>query len=151
MSYLKSGPISMREITGGSDSFDKGIGANAIFLGNIRNDTVDGKKVKEIVYSAYSEMAEKAFSKIEEEVTAKHLVKKITILHSIGTVKAGETSMLVSVFSKHRAAAFDALRESVERIKAEAPVWKKEIYEDESYVWVNSEVSPGCRNLPTSD
>ena len=68
------------------------------------------------------------------------------IYHSIGEVKAGEMSLLVMVSASHRRDTFPALKYIVEQIKAKAPVWKKEIYEDESYKWVSNEESAMRKN-----
>ena len=57
------------------------------------------------------------------------------IYHSIGKVKAGEICLFFFVSSKHRASAFDACRYIVEEIKANVPIWGKEIFEDETFVW----------------
>jgi molybdopterin synthase catalytic subunit len=112
------------------------IGAHAIFLGQVRADAKDGKAVKAIEYSAYPEMAENILSEIREDLFSRYPITCMHIYHSIGTVKAGEISLFVFVSCKHRKESFDALRDIVELIKAKVPVWKKEIYEDESHVWV---------------
>ncbi len=112
------------------------IGAHAIFLGQVRADEKDGKKVKEIVYSAYNEMAENTMSQIREEVFSQYPVTCLHIYHSVGIVKAGEISLFVFVSCKHRQESYRALENIVELIKAKVPVWKKEVYEDESYAWL---------------
>jgi molybdopterin synthase catalytic subunit len=112
------------------------IGAHAIFLGQVRADAKDGKAVKAIEYSAYPEMAENILSEIREDLFSRYPITCMHIYHSIGTVKAGEISLFVFVSCKHRKESFDALRDIVELIKAKLPVWKKEIYEDESHLWV---------------
>jgi molybdopterin synthase catalytic subunit len=112
------------------------IGAHAIFLGQVRADAKDGKAVKAIEYSAYPEMAESILSEIREDLFSRYPITCMHIYHSVGTVKAGEISLFVFVSCKHRKESFDALRDIVELLKAKVPVWKKEIYEDESHVWV---------------
>jgi molybdopterin synthase catalytic subunit len=112
------------------------IGAHAIFLGQVRADAREGKAVKAIEYSAYPEMAENILSEIREDLFSRYPITCMHIYHSIGTVNAGEISLFVFVSCKHRKESFDALRDIVELIKAKVPVWKKEIYEDESHVWV---------------
>jgi molybdopterin synthase catalytic subunit len=81
-------------------------------------------------------MAENILSEIREDLFSRYPITCMHIYHSIGTVNAGEISLFVFVSCKHRKESFDALREIVELIKAKVPVWKKEIYEDESHVWV---------------
>lgn len=112
-----------------------GIGGHAIFMGQVRADEVAGKAVKAINYSAYSEMAEDVFYTIREAAFAKYDLVCMHIYHSVGLVKAGEISLFVFVSSKHRAPAFDACREIVEEIKKQAPVWGKEILEDDTHHW----------------
>lgn len=112
------------------------IGAHAIFLGQVRADAKNGKAVRAIEYSAYHEMAENILAQIREEIFSQYPVICMHIYHSLGTVKAGEISLFVFISCKHRQQSFDALRDIVELIKARVPVWKKEVYEDETYTWV---------------
>ncbi len=111
------------------------IGAHDIFLGQVRNDLIENKTVVAIDYSAYEEMAEQKFHEIREAAFSKYNLVCLHIYHSIGIVKAGEICLFVFVSSKHRTDAFDACREIVEQIKAQVPIWGKEIFEDESHVW----------------
>jgi molybdopterin synthase catalytic subunit len=111
------------------------IGAHDIFLGQVRADEIDGKKVVAIDYSAYTEMADKAFHEIREAAFAKYDLSCMHIYHSLGVVKAGEICLFVFVSSKHRKMAFDACQEIVEEIKAKVPIFGKEIFADESYQW----------------
>ncbi len=111
------------------------IGAHDIFLGQVRADEIDGKKVVAIDYSAYTEMADKAFHEIREAAFAKYTLSCMHIYHSLGIVKTGEICLFVFVSSKHRKMAFDACREIVEEIKAKVPIFGKEIFEDESHQW----------------
>ena len=112
------------------------IGAHAIFLGQVRADEKNGKAVKGIAYSAYPEMAENILAEIREQIFSQYPVICMHIYHSLGMVKVGEISLFVFISCKHRQQSFDALRDIVELIKAKVPVWKKEIYEDESYAWI---------------
>lgn len=111
------------------------IGAHDIFLGQVRADEIDGKIVQGIDYSAYEEMAEQKFYEIREAAFEKFDLTCMHIYHSIGPVKAGEICLFVFTSSKHRAIAMDACRFLVEEIKANVPVFGKEIFEDESYQW----------------
>lgn len=134
---LVNGPISPAFI---ADSIAKhssktNIGGHAIFMGQVRADEVNGKPVKAIDYSAYDEMAEEVFYNIREAAFTKYDLVCMHIYHSLGVVKAGEISLFVFVSSKHRAPAFDACREIVEDIKKQAPVWGKEILEDDTHLW----------------
>ena len=113
------------------------IGAHDIFLGQVRADEIDGKEVVAITYSAYEEMANKVFHNIRESAFEKYDLTCSHIYHSIGKVKAGEICLFVFTSSKHRQMAFDACRYITEEIKKQAPVFGKELFEDETYQWKN--------------
>lgn len=114
------------------------IGAHAIFLGQIRKDMKDNRVVKDIEYSSHNVMAEQVFETIRESAFSKYEIVCMHIYHSLGTVKVGEVSLFVFVSCQHRAQSFEALEYLVEEIKAKAPIWKKENYEDETYSWIGS-------------
>ena len=111
------------------------IGGHSIFLGQIRADKIDGKEVASIEYTAYEEMALDMMYTIRENIFAKYDLTCMHVYHSLGNVKAGEISLFVFTSSAHRKAAIDACEETVKRIKAELPVWGKEIFADETYTW----------------
>ena len=111
------------------------IGAHNIFLGQVRADMIDGKQVVAIEYSAYPEMADKVFHEIREGAFARFELTCLHIYHSTGRVKAGEICLFVFVSSKHRDMAYDASRWLVEEIKAKVPIFGKELFADNSYVW----------------
>jgi len=112
-----------------------GIGAHDIFLGQVRADVIDGKEVKAIDYSAYESMANQKFHEIREATFAKYELSCMHIYHSIGRVETGEICLFVFVSAPHRKVVFDALHYVVEEIKAEVPVFGKEVFGDESYQW----------------
>lgn len=111
------------------------IGAHDIFLGQVRADEIEGKTVSAIEYSAYEEMAEDKFHEIREATFEKFDLTCMHIYHSLGRVQAGEICLFVFTSSKHRKMAMDACRHLVEEIKAEVPIFGKEIFEDETHVW----------------
>ena len=111
------------------------IGAHDIFLGQVRSDIIDDKTVVAINYEAYQEMADDLFYEIREAAFAKYNLVCMHIYHSLGVVKAGEICLFVFVSSKHRKVAFEACEDIVEQIKAMTPIWGKEIFEDDSFVW----------------
>ena len=111
------------------------IGAHDIFLGQVRADVIDGKEVKAIDYSAYEAMANKKFHEIREAAFGKYELSCMHIYHSMGRVEAGEICLFVFVSSPHRKVVFEALQHVVEEIKAQVPVFGKEVFEDESYQW----------------
>jgi molybdopterin synthase catalytic subunit len=111
------------------------IGAHDIFLGQVRSDIIDDKTVVAINYEAYLEMADEQFHQIREAAFAKFDLVCMHIYHSLGFVKAGEICLFVFVSSKHRKVAFEACQDIVEQIKAMTPIWGKEIFEDDTFVW----------------
>lgn len=111
------------------------IGAHQIFLGQVRNDMIDGKEVVAIEYSAYEEMANKVFHEIKEEAFTKFQMTCMHIYHSKGRVNKGEICLFVFTSSPHRRTAIESCEWVVERIKEKAPVFGKEVFEDESFVW----------------
>ena len=112
------------------------VGAIAIFVGVVRGKRND-EKVLRLEYEAYEELASKVAEKIIEDAKTKYGIIDACIQHRIGTAKVGGDVMYVLVASKHRAEAFQALSEIVERIKRELPIWKKEVTEKGSY-WVEN-------------
>lgn len=115
------------------------IGAHDIFLGQVRADVIDGKKVAAIEYTAYETMAEAKFTEIREQAFEKFELSCMHIYHSLGIVRAGELCLFVFVSAPHRRVTFEALEFVVETLKKEVPVFGKELFEDESYQWkVNS-------------
>ncbi|OLY93147.1 molybdopterin synthase catalytic subunit [Cnuella takakiae] len=111
------------------------IGAHSIFLGQVRADTIDGKAVSAIEYTTYEDMAMEKMHAIREETFSKYNLTCMHVHHSLGTVAAGEICLFVFTSSNHRRMAIDACTEVVERIKAELPVWGKEVFEDETHQW----------------
>src|SRR6266496_897919 len=111
------------------------IGAHSIFLGQVRNDVINEKKVAAIDYTAYEEMALEKMHEIREAIFEKYTLTCMHVYHSLGKVAAGAISLFVFTSSIHRKAAIDACEETAERIKHELPVWGKELFEDETYQW----------------
>ncbi len=115
---------------------DTSAGGHSIFLGRVRADQLMDKTVKAIEYTAYEGMVDIETRKIAAEIlTSFDDVKSIEILHSLGVVKAGEISLLVGVAAGHRKQATEACSKAVELVKERLPVWKKEIYGDDSHEW----------------
>ena len=122
-------------------STQKTIGGHSIFLGQVRADSMNDKIVAAIDYSTYEEMALEKMHEIREEIFAKYPLTCMHVYHSLGKIAAGEICLFVFTSSAHRKAAIEACNETVEKIKAELPVWGKEIFapesgsSDESYQW----------------
>lgn len=111
------------------------IGAHSIFLGQVRADTIEAKKVIAIEYTSYEGMALEKMQVIREDIFRKYPITCMHVYHSLGKVKAGEICLFVFTSAAHRREAADATAETVERLKAELPIWGKEIMEDETHQW----------------
>ena len=138
--YLIEGRISPELISTQVQNHQKktGIGAHTLFLGQVRADEIDQKRVIAIEYSAYVEMAEKEIANIREKTFEKYDMSCLHIYHSLGEVKVGEVSLFVMVSTAHRQDTFSALEFIVEQIKHKVPIWKKEIFEDGTEQWVDT-------------
>ena len=112
-----------------------GIGAHAIFLGQVRADIIDVKQVMAIDYTTYEEMALEKMQQIREEMISKFGLTCMHVYHSLGKILAGEVCLFVFTSSAHRQAAMEACNETVERVKAELPIWGKEIFSDQTTQW----------------
>jgi molybdopterin synthase catalytic subunit len=113
----------------------KNIGGHSIFLGQVRADLIDDKEVSAIEYTAYEEMALAKMHEIRELIFAKYPLTCMHVYHSLGRVRAGEICLFVFTSAAHRKEAIDACEETVESIKAELPIWGKEVFVDETYQW----------------
>jgi molybdopterin synthase catalytic subunit len=136
--YFVDGPIGTEVISGLVSNYQSKheLGVQCIFLGQVRADEKDKSRVQSIQYSAYVEMAEMEMVKIKEDAVKKYGLSGINMLHSLGELNCGEISVLVLVSSAHREECFESLKYVVNEIKTKVPIWKKEIYDDGSYRWV---------------
>jgi len=137
-SYLTEGPVTHKIVTSVLDEMaeKKDAGGHTFFLGQVRADIIAGKTVKAIEYSAYEAMVKAEAEQIIKSVLVEFAdVRSVDIIHSTGLVKAGEISLLVAVAAGHRKQAIEACSKTVELIKERLPVWKKELYEDDSHTW----------------
>lgn len=136
--YLVKGPIRPEQVSADIAAIGSihSAGGISIFLGQVRDDITDGKKVSGIEYSAYEQMVSGVIDGIEKDIFARFSqVQLLKIRHSTGLVLAGEVSLEVIVAAGHREQATTACREAVELIKEKLPVWKKEYLEDSTYTW----------------
>ena len=136
--YLIEGPVTSGIIVSLIEKMatDKNSGGHSYFLGQVRADVIDGKTVMAIEYSAYESMVKVQADKIVISILSEfNDVRTVRILHSTGIVKAGEVSLAVLVSAGHRKQAIDACAKTVELIKDLLPVWKKEIFDDNSHAW----------------
>jgi molybdopterin synthase catalytic subunit len=111
-------------------------GGVCLFFGNVRSPN-DGRDVDRIEYSAYREMAEAELRRIAEEASRGREIGRVWVAHRTGTVRPGETAVLVAVSAVHRADAFDVCRAIIEELKRRAPIWKHEFHESGSR-WVSN-------------
>lgn len=111
------------------------IGGHSIFLGQVRADVIENKQVAAIEYTSYEELALQKMAVIRDEIISKYELTCMHVHHSLGHILAGQICLFVFTSSPHRAAAINACNETVERIKAELPIWGKEIFHDDSYQW----------------
>ena len=106
-------------------------GALCVFTGVVRNHN-DGKQVLYLEYEGYEEMVVAIFAEIEKEAKERFGVTRVRIVHRLGRMEIGETSVAVAVSSHHRKEAFEACRFAIDTLKHKAPIWKKEFYADGS-------------------
>ena len=112
-----------------------GIGGHSIFMGQVRADEVDGTAVTAIEYTAHQHLALTQMHTIREETFAKYPLHCLHVHHSLGSVKTGEICLFVFTSSAHRKPAIEACNELVERIKAELPIWGKELFDNQTHQW----------------
>ena len=115
-------------------------GAVIVFDGIVRNHS-RGRRTRFLEYSAYEPMAAAELEKLAQAALASYPVRDVRIVHRLGTLQIGETSVLIVVASAHRAAAFDAARWIIDTLKKTVPIWKKEYFEDGA-VWADGEPFP---------
>ncbi len=115
-------------------------GAALVFEGVVRNQT-RGRKTLYLDYEAYEEMALQQMEALASEALQQFQIRDVAIVHRLGRLQIGETSVLIAVASAHRAAAFDACRWLIDTLKRTVPIWKKEHFEDGA-VWADGEPFP---------
>lgn len=123
MSYLTDDPIDpqalVRKVMRPSD------GAYVLFEGVVRNHH-EGKAVESIFYDAYRPMAEKEMDAIVRDLQSRFPDVALTVVHRLGHLAVGDSSIAIVASSPHRAEAFEACRMTIDRIKETVPIWKKE-------------------------
>lgn len=112
-------------------------GAIVLFEGVVRNNT-GGRRTRFLDYECYEAMAVKVMAEIGRAIAAAHRISRIAMVHRLGRMEIGEASVVIVVTSPHRAAAFEAALEGINRLKKLVPVWKKEHFED-GEVWVEGD------------
>jgi molybdopterin synthase catalytic subunit len=107
------------------------------------------REVSRLDYEAYAEMAEERMAEILRDCVERHGLEAAAAEHRTGFVALGEASVIVAVSAAHREEAFAGAREAIDRIKAEAPIWKREVESDGASRWVKGEAPPLDRREPT--
>ncbi|HZQ42224.1 MAG TPA: molybdenum cofactor biosynthesis protein MoaE [Acidobacteriaceae bacterium] len=117
-----------------------GDGAVCVFDGIVRDNT-RGRATLHLDYEAYEEMALRQMRMLRDEAIANFGVREVAIVHRLGRLRVGETSVLIAVASAHRAAAFEACRHLIDTLKKTVPIWKREQFVDGA-VWADGEPFP---------
>lgn len=115
-------------------------GAVVVFEGVVRNQT-RGRKTLYLDYEAYEEMALQQMEGLAEQALKQFQVRDVALVHRLGQLEIGETSVLLVVASAHRAVAFEACRWLIDTLKRTVPIWKKEYFEDGA-VWADGDPFP---------
>jgi MoaE-MoaD fusion protein len=124
-------------------------GGVVIFDGIVRNNS-RGRATLYLDYEAYEEMALGEMQRLATEAREKFGVRQVTMVHRLGRLEIGETSVLIVVASAHRAQAFDACRWLIDTLKRIVPIWKKETFADGA-VWAPGEPFPAELQIPAAE
>jgi molybdopterin synthase catalytic subunit len=123
-----------------------GAGAVVLFLGTVREMTED-RQTRSLEYECYADMAERTLASLEAEARQHWALAGCSIVHRLGEVAVGETSVAIAVSAAHRGPAFEAGQWLIDRIKGVVPIWKREHWADGSSQWVHpgldAPVAPG--------
>lgn len=111
-------------------------GAAVLFVGTTREFTA-GRRTVTLHYEAYREMAEAELHKLATEAGKRFDLCHCAVVHRLGEVPLGETSIVIAVSAPHRADAFEAGRWLIDTIKQTVPIWKREQYDDGSNHWIH--------------
>ena len=111
-------------------------GAVVLFLGTVRK-TTDHRETDSLDYECYEEMAEKQLTQLEAEARREWPLIECVIVHRLGRLDVGQTSVAIAASSPHRREAFEAAEWLIDRIKQVVPIWKKENYSDGPSDWVH--------------
>jgi molybdopterin synthase catalytic subunit len=115
-------------------------GAIVTFDGFVRNQS-HNRLTLYLDYEAYESMALAKMREIGAQLHEKYRIHRIAIVHRLGRLEIGETSVFIAISAPHRAAAFDACRFAIDTLKRTVPIWKKEYFEDGA-VWADGELPP---------
>lgn len=119
-------------------------GAIVTFDGFVRNES-HGRTTEYLEYEAYEAMALSKMQEIATDLHDKFAIHRLAMVHRLGRLEIGETSVFIAVSAPHRAAAFDACRYAIDTLKKTVPIWKKEYFADGA-VWADGELPPAPRS-----
>jgi molybdopterin synthase catalytic subunit len=117
-------------------------GAIVTFDGFVRNES-HGRATKHLEYEAYEPMALAKMREIGAQLHEDFAIHRLAMVHRLGRLEIGETSVFIAVSAPHRGAAFDACRFAIDTLKRTVPIWKKEYFQDGA-VWAEGEVPPAA-------
>ena len=137
MTELTGHPIDVAAVIDGARC--PAAGAVVLFLGTVREATGQ-RRTSSLEYECYAEMAEKKLAELEAEARARWPLEECTIVHRLGHLPVGETSVAIAVSAAHRRPAFEAGQWLIDRVKEVVPIWKKENYVDGTSDWVHPAV-----------
>ena len=138
VTLLTRAPIDAQELVTAAKQGEDG--AVVVFDGIVRNNS-RGRQTLHLNYEAYEEMAAKQMDELAREARTRFGVRQVTMIHRLGRLLVGETSVLIVVASAHRGQAFEANRWLIDTLKKTVPIWKKETFVDGA-VWVDGEPFP---------
>jgi molybdopterin synthase catalytic subunit len=109
-----------------------------VFLGTTRAETnADGRHLLALDYEAYGPMALKRMRDLAIDARARWPIVRLATLHRVGRVEIGQPSVIIAVATPHRAEAFAACRWIIDSLKADVPIWKREVWDDGTGSWVH--------------
>ena len=120
---VQEGPLSLDEVA--ASVADPAAGAVCIFSGTVRDHSQEGS-VTGLTYEAWHDLAERRLAELADEILERWQARRVAIVHRVGELAVGETSVIVAVSSAHRPEAFEACRHGIEQLKRDVPIWKKE-------------------------
>ena len=121
-------------------------GAIVTFDGFVRNES-HGRPTLYLDYEAYEPMALAKMKEIGQLLHEKFSIHRVAIVHRLGCLHIGETSVFIAVSAPHRAAAFDACRFAIDTLTRTVPIWKKEYFQDGA-IWADGELPPAPPSAP---
>ncbi len=117
-------------------------GAIVTFDGFVRHES-HGRATKYLEYEAYEPMARAKMREIGSQIHERFAIHRVAMVHRLGRLDIGETSVFIAVSAPHRAAAFDACQFAIDTLKRTVPIWKKEYFQDGA-IWADGEIPPAA-------